>query len=86
MYLASLKLSRGGWVVGKSNFNENLVVILVLDLDFGVPLRVCQFYRRMFLENNGDIKIVQTTAECNTDVSKSIEVSIFQLKPIIQSH
>ena len=36
-------------------------------------------YRRGFLENNSDMKIVQTTAECNTDVSISIEVSIFQL-------
>ena len=44
LYLASLKLSRGwlaGWVVGKSDFNENPVVSL--DLDFGLRLRVCQF-------------------------------------------
>ena len=31
-----------GWVVGKSDFNENPVVSL--DLDFGLRLRVCQFY------------------------------------------
>lgn len=31
------------------------------------------------MENNCDMKIVQTTAECNTDVSISNEVSIFQL-------
>ena len=30
-------------MVGKSNFNENLVVSLDLDLDFGLPLRDCQF-------------------------------------------
>ena len=49
MYLASLKLSRvagwlgvAGWVVGKSDFNENPVVSLDLDLDFGLRLRVCQ--------------------------------------------
>ena len=42
MYLASLKLSRGGWVVGKSDFNENPVVSL--DLDFGLRLRVGQFH------------------------------------------
>ena len=37
----------GGWlgdlVVGKSDFNENPVVSLELDLDFGLRLRVCQF-------------------------------------------
>ena len=50
MYLASLKLSRvagggggGDWVVGKTDFNENPVVSLDLDLDFGLRLRVCQF-------------------------------------------
>ena len=31
-----------GWVVGKSDFNENPVVSLDLDLDFGLQLRVCQ--------------------------------------------
>ena len=31
-----------GWVVGKSDFNENLVVSLDLDLVFGLQLRVCQ--------------------------------------------
>ena len=31
-----------GWVVGKSDFNENPVVSLDLDLDFGLRLRVCQ--------------------------------------------
>ena len=41
--LAFLKLSRlAGWVVGKSDFNENPVVSLDLDLDFGLRLRVCQ--------------------------------------------
>ena len=30
------------WVVGKSDFNENPVVCLDLDLDFGLRLRVCQ--------------------------------------------
>ena len=41
LYLASLKLSQGGWgwVVGKSDFNENPVVSLNLDLDFGLRLR-----------------------------------------------
>ena len=36
-----------GWVVGKSDFNENPVVSLDLDFDFGLRLRVCQ------LQNNG---------------------------------
>ena len=31
-----------GWVTGKSDFNENPVVSLDLDLDFGLQLRVCQ--------------------------------------------
>ena len=33
-----------GWVVGKSDFNENPVVSLDLDLDFGLRLKVCPFY------------------------------------------
>ena len=33
-------------VVGKSDFNENPVVSLDLDLDFGLRLRVCQ--KRLF--------------------------------------
>ena len=40
LYLASLKLSGGGWVVEKYDFNENPVVSL--DLDFGLRLKVCQ--------------------------------------------
>ena len=32
-----------GWVVGKSDFTENPVVSLDLDLDFGLRLRVCQY-------------------------------------------
>ena len=32
-------MAGGGWVVGKSDFNENPVVSL--DLDFGLRLRVC---------------------------------------------
>ena len=32
-----------GWLVGKSDFNENPVVSLDLDLDFGLRLRVCQY-------------------------------------------
>ena len=35
-------VSGGGWVVGKSDFNENPVVSLDLDLDFGLRLRVCK--------------------------------------------
>ena len=31
-----------GWVVGKSDFNENPVVSLDFDFDFGLRLRVCQ--------------------------------------------
>ena len=31
-----------GWVVGKSDFNENPAVSLDLDLDCGLRLRVCQ--------------------------------------------
>ena len=34
----------GGWLVGKSDFNENPVVSPDLDLDFGLRLRVCQFH------------------------------------------
>ena len=30
-------------MVGKSDFNENPVVSLDLDLDFGLGLRVCQY-------------------------------------------
>ena len=33
-----------GWVVGKSDFNENPVVSL--DLDFGLRLRVCQNFKK----------------------------------------
>ena len=36
----------GGWVVGKSDFNENPVVSLDLDLDFGLQLRVCQYIQQ----------------------------------------
>ena len=36
----------GGWVVGKSDFNENPVVSLDLDLDFGLRLRVCQNFKK----------------------------------------
>ena len=48
LYLAFLKLFRlagwvAGWLVGKSDFNENPVVSPDLDLDFGLRLRVCQF-------------------------------------------
>ena len=43
----------GGWLVGKSDFNENPVVSPDLDLDFGLRLRVCQFQ----IENrNGILK------------------------------
>ena len=35
-------LGVAGWVVGKSDFDENPVVIPDLDLDFGLRLRVCQ--------------------------------------------
>ena len=38
-----------GWVVGKSDFNENPFVSLGLDLDYGLRLRVCQ-YNLMVLE------------------------------------
>ena len=31
-----------GWLVGKSDINENPVVSLDLDLDFGLRHRVCQ--------------------------------------------
>ena len=31
-------------MVGKSYFNENSVVCLDLDLDFGLRLRVCQYF------------------------------------------
>ena len=40
-----------GWVVGKSDFNENPVVSLDLDLDFGLRLRVCQLQTRIMLTN-----------------------------------
>ena len=35
-------LAGWGWVVGKSDFNENPVVSLDLDLDFRLQLRLCQ--------------------------------------------
>ena len=31
-----------GWVVGKSDFNENPVLSLDLGLEFGLRFRVCQ--------------------------------------------
>ena len=34
-------------MVGKSDFNENPVVSPVLDLDFGLRLRVCQFRSKL---------------------------------------
>ena len=34
-----------GWVVGKSDFNENPVVSPDLDLDFGLRLMVCQKFK-----------------------------------------
>ena len=39
-------MAGGGWlgVVGKSDFNENPVVSLDLDLDFELRLKVCQFH------------------------------------------
>ena len=40
LYLASLKFSRGGWVAGKFDFNENPVV----QLGLGLCLRVCQYF------------------------------------------
>ena len=46
LYLASLKLSRvagWGWVGGKTDINENPVVSLDFDFDFGLRLRVCPF-------------------------------------------
>ena len=55
LYLASLKLSRlagGGWVVGKFDFNENPVVSLDLDLDFGLRLRVWQFLKYQLETSN----------------------------------
>ena len=33
-------------MVGKSDFNENPVVSLDLDLDFGLRLRVCQNFKK----------------------------------------
>ena len=45
-------LGVAGWVVGKSDFDENPVVSL--DLDFGLRLRVCQYRRK---ENNNLKKI-----------------------------
>ena len=51
-----MKLSRvagggwmAGWVVGNSDFNENPVVSLDLDLDFVLVLRVCQ---NLWLQQN----------------------------------
>ena len=41
-----------GWVVGKSDFNENPVVSLDLDLDFGLRLRVCQFWMVYYIPFN----------------------------------
>ena len=34
-------LAGGGWLVGKSDFDENPVISLDLDLDFGLRLGVC---------------------------------------------
>ena len=35
-------LAGGGWLVGNSDFNENPVVSLDLEMDLGLRLRVCQ--------------------------------------------
>ena len=37
-------------MVGKSDFNENPVVSLDLDLDFGLGLRVCQLSHLLYFE------------------------------------
>ena len=39
----SVSVWLGGWVIGKSDFNESPVVSPDLDLDFGLRLRVCQY-------------------------------------------
>ena len=53
-----------GWVVGESDFNENPVVSLDLDLDFGLRLRpiesMAAFLHLCGLHGNG-IRIGQTT-------------------------
>ena len=46
-------LGVAGWVVGKSGFNENPVVSLDLDLDFGLRLRV----RQLLCPNSGCVKL-----------------------------
>ena len=44
-----------GWVVGKTDFNENPVVSL--DLDFGLRLRVCQNLR--YTASEGRLKLMR---------------------------
>ena len=46
-------------MVGESDFNENPVVSLDLDLDFGLRLRVCQF--------NGGLKIAKSKKSKSVD-------------------
>ena len=41
----------GDWVVGKTNFNENPVVSLDLNLDFGLWLRICQYQFHVSISN-----------------------------------
>ena len=43
-----------GWLVGKSDFNENPVVSL--DFDFGLRLRVCQNGIRKMIEMKMKVK------------------------------
>ena len=48
-------------MVGKSDFNENPVVSLDLDLDFGLRLRVCQYSGSkpyFYIIDNNPIKLL----------------------------
>ena len=61
-----------GWVVGKSDFNENPVVSL--DLDFGLRLRVCQFSKKKVSSDISESQATYTPA-----MSKSLKTPFNQL-------
>ena len=67
-----------GWVVGNFDFNENPVVSLDLDLDFGLRLRVCQ-------NNQRRITIIDCTDKFNSAINlKSETVTSLHIISVLQ--
>ena len=78
-----------GWVVGKSDFNENPVVSVALDLDFGLRLRVCQFiFKQLFQTSTSNtswnfyfqIQLQLLNSASNFKFKSVLRTSIFKLK------